>query len=203
VSHTLGRAASALDRPATAEEHYREAAELYERIGDTEQAARERETAAGTREAAERDVDAELRRLHAALDAQPAPAMRRVTLVVELAELHVRNGNDLDAKRWLTQAQHALTELGHADPLGPTGTRLAEALTGFVTAGAGDLGELLAVRDLYGRIYSAWHRIRRSEGDIEGALRYSALAAGLANKATGDEFSQRMRAALPEIFGDT
>ncbi len=204
VCHTLGRAAASLDRPAHAEEHYRAAGDLYERIGDAEQAAEARTSAARTRESADRDVDAELRRLHTALDALPAPSTRRAALVVELAELHVRNGNDIDAQRWLAQAQDMLASLGHDDPAGPTGTRLAQALTSFATAGDADtLDELMRVRNLYDRIYAAWQQIRQTEGDVEEARRYTELAAGLDDEAANEEFSRRMRAALPEIFGDT
>jgi hypothetical protein len=211
VYESLGRASDVLGRPKAAREYYEQAGSLYERVGDRQEAEASRERLARLRLDAEADIDLEMQRLHAAIDATPSNTVRRAALLIELAELYQRNGNDFDAVPLLDQAQHVMRDAGFDDPAGPSGRDLAHALTAFASAArSGDLParaarmqELILVRALYARIYAAWIQIVQGRGDVEAAERYQALAAGLEDPALNAEFSREMSAALPELFGAT
>jgi tetratricopeptide (TPR) repeat protein len=205
---SLGRSSDALERYEEARAYYEAAYTVYKALSDEQQAAAARERLARVHLDAEGDVDAELLRLQAAIEAAPAPSMPRVRLMVELAELYERGGDDFSAAPLLERAQSGLGSLGYNDPAGPTGGDLARALAGFVQAASSEnvesraarLQEVILVRDLYLRIYFAWVQIHQGRGETAAAEKYRALAAELESEEINREFSQQMLSALPELF---
>jgi tetratricopeptide (TPR) repeat protein len=209
VHDSMARTAEVLDRRQEAVRHHEQSALLHSRAGDEHEAAEaeRRRARLGSEEAG--DVDAEVIRLQAAIDAGTGPSVQAVQHVIELAELHQRTGNDFDAIPLLQRAERELAELGYPDPAGPRPRDLAQALTGFVQhAGSADLGErsarlleVILVRNLYSRIYAAWIQLHQARGHVEQAERYLRLATALDDPDANTEFSRLVSAALPELFG--
>lgn len=208
VHESLGRVWDVLGDHGVARVSYERAVALHDQAGDTQSAEAARDRMARVQLDAEGDIDVEILRLQEAIDTTASGSSRHAQLLVELAELYQRGGNDFDAAPLLQQAQEALRGMGYDDPAGPTGRELADRLADFARgAGALDLAtraarlqEVVLVRNLFERIYLAWVQVYQGRGDAKAAKRYQALAASLEDEAINAEFSRAMTAALPELF---
>jgi hypothetical protein len=208
VLDSLGRGSDALERYEEAYTYYEAAYRVYEELGDEQQVTATRERLARVRLAAQGDIDAEVLRLQATIEAAPAVSLQRVNLLVELVELYQRGGDDFSSTPLLEKAQKILSALGFDHPAGPSGRDLAGKLAEFAMAARSDdmesraarLQEVLLVRSLYLRIYLAWVQIYQGRREAELAERYRSLAADLDSKEMNLEFSQQMLSMLPKLF---
>ncbi|WP_328473599.1 hypothetical protein OHA21_12930 [Actinoplanes sp. NBC_00393] len=203
VHDSMARTTEVLGRREEAARHHEQSALLHRRAGDEHEAAEAGRRRARLASEDAGDVDAEVVRLQAAIDAATGPSVEAVQRVLELAELHQRTGNDFDAIPLLQRAERELAELGYPDPAGPSPQELAQALTGFARSpeSGARLLEVILVRNLYSRIYACWIQVHQGRGETGQAERYQQLAAGLDDPDANTDFSRLMMAALPDLFG--
>lgn len=175
----IARAHESLSRVDQAKRYYQQAAERFQAIGAHQEAGRCRAKAAQADFVLDADVDAEIRRLRAALDEATEPSLARAQVQVELGELLSKAGDDFEALRTLQEAERLLDRVvGPPEP-----DRLAAAFqasmaalrAGTARAGETELERLILARGLYLRTYLAQARAYR-ETDTGTAQAYEARA---------------------------
>ena len=160
----LARAHEAMRDEVTAAEHYERAAAAYEQLGLHDLAVASRESLTAMRSFTAGEVDDEMVRLRAALDAAPANSLLWVQRLVDLAELTSRAGDHFAARDLYDTALATLTTQGHARDDLPMGTLLdamRQTLTqvGGLKPGESPAEVFIVVRGLLSRVHIGLARV--------------------------------------------
>ena len=160
----LARAHEAMRDEVMAAEHYERAAVAYEKLGLRDLAVASRESLTAMRSFTAGNVDDEMVRLRAALDAAPANSLLWVQRLVDLAELTCRAGDDFAGRDLYETALATLTKQGHARDGLPVGTMLDAMRQTLTSVGGLKPGEspaevFVAVRGLLSRVHIGLARV--------------------------------------------